>query len=295
MENRVANDREARGAALIAFAAITAVTLTWWALALWPMGAAEPEWLARTRAACFGSARGGLPDAGGWVLLIGEPIGMFAVLGLLYRAPLEADFKWLGRHKILWSLCIASSIGAVALVAFLGVRSAGLWTAPSERGGTGAVLQQLNRELPSARLVDQHGRDVSIRDLGGRGTLLTVAYGHCVTVCPATVASLLSARRTAGREDIPIVILTVDPWRDTPDRLATVAQHWTLGQTDRVLSGDTAVVTGVLDELGIGRSRNRLTGDIEHGATAFIIDAKGRLAWRADGGPREIAALVGKL
>ena len=59
---------------------VLVITAAWWALALWPTGAAEPESLLRTRAACFGSTARGLPDARDWVLLIGEPLGMPGVL-----------------------------------------------------------------------------------------------------------------------------------------------------------------------------------------------------------------------
>ena len=42
------------GLALLTLVAIIAITAAWWALALWPVGASAPEWLARTRSACFG-------------------------------------------------------------------------------------------------------------------------------------------------------------------------------------------------------------------------------------------------
>jgi hypothetical protein len=33
-----------------------------------------------TRAVCFGAARDELPNAGGWVLLVGQPLGMLGIL-----------------------------------------------------------------------------------------------------------------------------------------------------------------------------------------------------------------------
>ena len=67
--------RAYRGVALAALGVIVLVTVAWWALALYPAGAATPEWVARTRLVCFGAMPGGLPSAGGWVLLVGEPWG----------------------------------------------------------------------------------------------------------------------------------------------------------------------------------------------------------------------------
>ncbi len=94
MEDRLARARaERHGLALTAFAAILVITAAWWALAFYPAGASDPEWLARTRSACFGSANGGLPDAGGWLLLIGEPIGMVGVLFAVWGREVRRDMK----------------------------------------------------------------------------------------------------------------------------------------------------------------------------------------------------------
>src|SRR5688500_19433216 len=107
-----AGREERPGLALTALAAILVITAAWWALALWP-AAAEPEWLARTRAACFGSERGGLPDAGGWVLLVGEPIGMLvAPLAIGRRSPRRA-IAWRGAAPVRPLAAVASGGPAV--------------------------------------------------------------------------------------------------------------------------------------------------------------------------------------
>ncbi|MDH3225139.1 MAG: hypothetical protein OEO23_15565, partial [Gemmatimonadota bacterium] len=59
---------------------ILIVTVSWWALALWPSGGVPPAWLARTRQVCFNTGPSGLPGPSGWMLLIGQPIGMLAFL-----------------------------------------------------------------------------------------------------------------------------------------------------------------------------------------------------------------------
>ena len=71
-------------------AAILVITASWWALALWPVGPATPEWFLRTREVCFGIHPDGLPDAGGWILLIGQPLGMIALLAVVWPAELRA-------------------------------------------------------------------------------------------------------------------------------------------------------------------------------------------------------------
>ena len=69
------------GQVLPALAMILVITVSWWTLALWPIDTATaPEWLTLTREVCFGTAGGGLPNAGGWLLLVGQPLGMLLVL-----------------------------------------------------------------------------------------------------------------------------------------------------------------------------------------------------------------------
>lgn len=152
--------------------------------------------------------------------------------------------------------------------------------------------QRVDRPVPDVRLVDQAGNRIRLGDLRGRMVLLTFAYGHCATVCPAVVRRLDAARRVSGRIDVPIVVLTLDPWRDTPDRLPTIARYWGLAAGDRVLSGNVADVERALNELGIGRRRDATNGDVEHLATVMIVDASGRVAWRLDGGTASVAALL---
>ena len=273
------------GPALLTLSAIAAITAAWWALALWPAGAAAPEWLARTRAACFGAPPGGLPDAGGWILLIGEPAGMAAVFVAIWRRSLQSELERLRRDP-LWRV-VASGVVAAGLVAsgVLGVRVSRAYAAgrPVSRIEGGGVRTMLDIEPPATTLVDQYGQRVSLADFRGQTVLLTFAFGHCTTVCPTIVRDLIAARRASRRPDVRLVVFTLDPWRDTPDRLPYLAAHWGLGPGDRVVSGSVADVESVIDTLGIARGRNEATGTIEHAATVMLLGDRGRLVWRADG------------
>ena len=273
------------GLALITLTAIVAITAAWWALALWPAGATAPEWLTRTRAACFGARPGGLPDAGGWILLIGEPAGMAAVFLALWRRSLQSELERLRRDPV-WRV-VASVVVVAALTAFglLGVRVARAYSAtrPVTRMAGGGVRTTLDVEPPRIALMDQTGQRVSLTGFRGHTVLLTFAFGHCPTVCPTIVSDLIAARRASGRSDVRLVVLTLDPWRDTPERLPYLVEHWGLSPDDRVLSGSVTDVEAALTALGVARGRNVTTGSIDHPATVMLLDRRGRLAWRLDG------------
>jgi cytochrome oxidase Cu insertion factor (SCO1/SenC/PrrC family) len=107
------------------------------------------------------------------------------------------------------------------------------------------------------------------------------------------VTDLRIVRRESRSNNVRIVILTLDPWRDTPERLSSLAEHWKTDANDRVLSGSVADVDKTLDALAVGRKRNETTGDIDHGSTVMLIDSRGRIKWRVDGGSRDdFAALL---
>lgn len=296
MEDRIADTRpDQRGLALTALVVIGAITAAWWALALWPASGVEPEWLVRTRAACFGSAHGGLPDTGGWILLVGEPLGMVGVLVTVWGRSLALDLR-AARSSSRWRVAgLASAVGVVGLLGTAGVRVAraaavGPWRVAV---GPGAPTRP-DIDAPAVTLTDQRGVQVSLAGFRGRTALLTFAFGHCSTVCPAVVSGLKAERRSANRPDVPIIVITLDPWRDTPDRLATIAAHWQLLPGDYVLSGTVADVGMALDALGIVRQRDERTGDMTHGTTVLVLNQRGRIAWRVDGWWGGVGRLLGQ-
>lgn len=276
--------------AVVALGAILALTAAWWALALWPLGAGAPAWIALTREVCFGATRTELPHAGGWVLLFGEPIGMLALLHVVWGAELRAGLARLHRH-VAWR--VASGVIVLALASGL-VAAARVVTRASGGGLTEPFA--LNAPLPERSaapalplaLVDQRGDRTTLASYAGRWVMVTFAFGHCEDICPVIVQHARRARADAGHPEVPLLVVTLDPWRDTPDRLATIAVAWELAPHDRVLGGTVDDVTAALDAWGIARVRDLQTGDIGHGSTLVLVDPEGRAAWRLEGAPDRI-------
>jgi len=289
--------REHRGVAAGALAVIAAVTAVWWALALYPAGGAAPEWLLRTRMACFGATPDGLPNAGGWVLLIGEPIGMLGVLGIAWGGSLSADLRWLiarGWGRAALAFCTAALMyGAVQAMRVVLVASAGgSGSEPFDVAATGTGGETTIPVVPPLTLVDQAGVTFDLSQLTGRPVLVTFAYAHCETVCPTVVRQVLTLRESARRTDIPLVVVTVDPWRDVPPRLATIAAGWGLAHEDRVLGGGIPQVNAALDAWGVGRSRDASTGDVAHAVVVVLVDREHRSATRVQGDMLQLADLM---
>jgi len=286
---------------LIALGAILVVTVAWWALALWPVRGATPEWLARTRAACFGIYDDGLPDAGGWVALIGSPFGMLAVLFAGWRRDVVAGLRAVWRSRDGRLALGAIGLASVLVAVSLGIRASGGGGHEEFFNAHPATAEQrrLDRTAPPLELVDQTGTVVTLDRFSGRPVLLTFAYAHCETVCPLLVHDVLGAQaelRETDPERAPAaVIVTLDPWRDTPSRLPAIAEGWGLGEDAHVLGGEIAEVEATLDAWGVNRRRDARTGAITHPALVYVLDADGRIAFAANGGVASLVELVRRL
>ncbi len=289
-----------RGApAIAALAMIIVITVSWWALALWPLSTASPAWLARTRLVCFGATLDGLPDAGGWVLLVGQPLGMlvmlFAVWGTEVRAGMRAV---LGRVSGQITVGIMSA-AILAGVAGVGVRVRDANAQPFVANTTetlGRQLTRLNDVPPEFALVSQTGRTITLDQYRGKAVLVTFAFAHCETVCPLVVNAVLSARdRIAATvpERTPVVlVVTLDPWRDTPTRLPALATQWGMTGETHVLSGEPDVVERALNAWRIPRVRNEKTGDLSHPSMVYVIGPNGRIVYLVNGTTEQIISAV---
>jgi cytochrome oxidase Cu insertion factor (SCO1/SenC/PrrC family) len=303
-----ASRSEAR-AAVAALYFVLIVTALWWALALWPTPGAPPAWLARARWVCFNVGPSGLPDAAGFLLLVGQPAGLVVVLiagwGGALREGLRELFAW--RWGRAWiaacALCVGVGLSAAAVRVAQGSRFDAAGRLPLEAELPAANYPRLDRPAPELGLVDQRGEVLALAGLRGRPALVTFAFGHCETVCPSLVREVLSAQRAArelgaGPLRVPrIAVVTLDPWRDTPARLPALAQTWGLdgGEESFVLSGTVDDVNALLDRWQVPRARNETNGQLDHPALVYVLDAEGRIAYASTGRSAALAELVGRL
>ena len=292
MDHQVSRPLELRHATTLgAVAFIVAVTASWWALALWPVPGEVPRWLAVTRAACFGSTPNGLPAPAGWMLLIGQPPAMLIALMLIAGEALPGGFRWLASRRP-GRVTIAAA-GALVLVglAAAGVRvaRAGIPESPASVAGT---WEEVRQPAPALGLVDQRGNTLTADQLRGRPVLMTFAFSHCATICPTIVREVKLARELAMERGAALVVVTLDPWRDTPSRLAAIAARWGLEGDAYLLGGPVGQVEFVLDAWQVPRARDLRTGDLTHVTPVYLLTADGQIAYRATAVADTLARLL---
>lgn len=95
------------------------------------------------------------------------------------------------------------------------------------------------------QLIDQFGRLFKLSDYRGKVIAITFIYTHCPDICPAISVGFYQLnnllRENGLDEDVVLVMVTVDPERDTPDRL----KMW----MDLYGLENVYLLTGELDEV----------------------------------------------
>jgi protein SCO1 len=137
--------------------------------------------------------------------------------------------------------------------------------------------------LPDFALTDQTGHPFGTPDLRGKVWVADFIFTNCAGSCPLLSQKMAEVARRARHlgPDFHLVSLTVDPERDTPERLAAYAAGY--GANPRkwsFLTGGMATIQGaVVDGFKVGMGREKL-GDfweIFHGENLVLVDRQLRI------------------
>ena len=93
----------------------------------------------------------------------------------------------------------------------------------------GLYLLQTPRNFGEIELIDHHGKPFSQERLEGRWTLVFYGFTHCPDICPTTMAFLdkfMAELEGTEVEDTQVVLVTVDPARDTVEQLASYVPYF---------------------------------------------------------------------
>lgn len=147
---------------------------------------------------------------------------------------------------------------------------------------TVATALDAPRELPSVALTDQRGQSFSLQQLAGRPTLVFFGYTNCPDICPLSLAALTQVIADLRARDIEppqVLFVSVDPTRDSPDRIG----HY-LNSFDPEFIGATASETELaplLETLSVTVHKDVQAGEtytVTHNGTIYVLDSSVRWA-----------------
>jgi len=131
------------------------------------------------------------------------------------------------------------------------------------------------------QLVDHDGNPRSLTDFRGNVVVVFFGFTHCPDVCPTTLAELAQARKKLGAagERMQVVMITVDPERDTPEVLKQYVTS--LDPSFVGLTGTPDAIAQTAKEFKVffqkspGSAPNSYS--VDHSSGSFVFDPQGRV------------------
>ena len=143
----------------------------------------------------------------------------------------------------------------------------------------GAILLETPRKFSEFELTDHNGNPFGLDQLKDKWSLLFFGFTHCPDICPTAMAA--SAKMYAEldedeKEQLQIVLVSLDPERDTTEKLAEYVPYFNpdfVGAT-----GNKYVLLKLATELNVAFSKVELkNGDytIDHSGNMILINPYG--------------------
>ena len=175
-------------------------------------------------------------------------------------------------RKTLWvGILSLLAVGAAALTLF--------FVKPASFRGT-----SYGEPYPQAaeiELTKSNGEKFRLSDQKGKIVLLFFGYTSCPDVCPTTLAELNQVMGELGdkTEQVQVVFVSVDPERDTPEKIQEYVEHFNPNFIG--LSGNPDELQVIWDDYGVFRERVESESAfgyiINHTARTYLIDQNSNL------------------
>lgn len=148
----------------------------------------------------------------------------------------------------------------------------------------GTMLQS-PQPVQDFTLTGSTGSPVSLSDLRGKHVVIYFGYTYCPDVCPTTLNDLRKMVNALGKqaEDVQVMMITVDPERDTVEQLASYLKY--IDPSFLGMTGTMEEIKAVATQMGAFFEKRETGGAtdylVDHTSTTLVVDEKGflRLVW----------------
>lgn len=132
---------------------------------------------------------------------------------------------------------------------------------------------------PDFRLRDQDGDIRTLEQFRGRAVIVTFLFTTCEDTCPTIARQVSSTLDELGR-DVPTLIISVDPERDTPESAKRFLNKMDLRGRAMYLLGSQQQLAPIWRAYGIQPQGIAF----DHSAYVLVLDDRGRqrVGWPAD-------------
>ncbi|HEY9089653.1 MAG TPA: SCO family protein [Anaerolineaceae bacterium] len=174
-----------------------------------------------------------------------------------------------------WTLPVAGLVIGLAAVIIL-------WDLVRPHTFAGTVMQS-PQPAYSFTLTGPGNQPVSLEDLRGKVVLLFFGYTSCPDVCPTTLYEMRAMLDALGSRaaQAQVVFVSVDPEKDTPQRMQAYLANIDSEERFLGLTGDLDTLNEIAAQYGIFFQKRIIseTGAylIDHTATVLLVDGEGYL------------------
>ena len=165
------------------------------------------------------------------------------------------------------------TMGVLVSAALFGCRA----ETPNAAGVSGKTVVSTGTALIGGpfSLVDETGAGVTEADLIGKPHLIYFGFAYCPDICPTALSKLGTAQtllREAG-DDVGYVLITVDPERDTVDKIAQYITAAPFPSGLRGFTGSVAQIENAKMAYKITATKSTFDGGpVEEGSTDYTVN-----------------------
>jgi protein SCO1/2 len=138
------------------------------------------------------------------------------------------------------------------------------------------------RPAPDFALQGSHGSTLKLSQYRGKVVALYFGFTHCPRICPVSLANLARAfaKLGAAASEVQVIFVTVDPERDTPERMREFLDFF--NPSFRGATGTSQQLEAVERAYGISARKTisqikKVGYEVHHSSSIYLIDREGKL------------------
>ncbi|MBT3672091.1 MAG: SCO family protein [Porticoccaceae bacterium] len=143
----------------------------------------------------------------------------------------------------------------------------------------GAIILNTPRKFSDFDLIDHRGDAFTLQRLKGQWSMIFFGFTNCPDVCPTTLATLnetYSKLKDSEKENLQIIMVSLDPERDTVEKLGQYMPYFNaefIGVT-----GNKHFIKRFTTEINIAYNQVPLDGDdytVDHSSQIVLVNPNG--------------------
>jgi len=148
---------------------------------------------------------------------------------------------------------------------------------------------------------NQENQPLKLGDKRGMYQLVSTIFTHCEYACPNLISDMLNVDddiKEEKKDQLNFILISIDPERDTPERLSAYARDMEL-DTRRwsLLHGEVKAIDAIVAKLGVSYKRFE-NGAFGHSNVLTLLNPKGEIIYQLQGihaNREELVTLINQL